>query len=101
MNAPSPAHPQTQTPGFPGVSFGRSADGMPVALVGDTAFAMAMARDDRHYLVTAWRLSRAMDEWTRADFYGEVLDEKGAGGCLQSFKEIAQRKAAADEECDN
>ncbi len=78
MNAPSPAHPQTQTPGFPGVSFGRSADGMPVALVGDTAFAMAMARDDRHYLVTAWRLSRAMDEWTRADFYGhsgELADE--------------------------
>lgn len=78
MNAPSPARPQTQTPGFPGVSFGSSADGMPVALVGDTAFAMAKARDDRHYLVTAWRLSRPMDEWIRSDFYGhsgELADE--------------------------
>ncbi|MEH6953017.1 hypothetical protein V4R08_17495 (plasmid) [Nitrobacter sp. NHB1] len=78
MNAPSPARPQTRTPGFPGVSFGRSADGMPVALVGDIAFAMARARDDRHYLVTAWRLSRPMDEWTRNHFYGhsgELADE--------------------------
>jgi hypothetical protein len=51
---------------------------MPVALVGDTAFAMARARDDRHYLVTAWRLSRPMGEWTRGDFYGhsgELADE--------------------------
>lgn len=66
----SPADSPTVTPGFPGVSFGRSADGMLVALVGDHAFAMAPARDGRHYLVTGWRVRRPMAEWTRDDFYG-------------------------------
>jgi hypothetical protein len=78
MNAPSPAPSRNETPGFPEASFGRSADDMPVALVGDTAFAMAPARDGRHYLVTAWRLSRPIAEWTRNDFYGhsgELADE--------------------------
>jgi hypothetical protein len=49
-----------------------------VALVGETAFAMAPARDGRHYLVTAWRISRPMGEWRRGDFYGhsgELADE--------------------------
>jgi len=66
------------TPGFPGVSFGRSADGMIVALVDKTAFAMAPARDGRHYLVTAWSISRPMAQWTRGDFYGhsgDIADE--------------------------
>lgn len=70
MNAPSPV------PGD--VSFGQSADGLLVALVGETAFAIARARDGRHYLVTAWRIHRPMSEWTRSDFYGhsgELADE--------------------------
>lgn len=78
MNVPPPAHSRTETPEFAGVSFGRSADDMPAALVGDTAFAMAPARDGRHYLVTAWRLPRPIAEWTRNDFYGhsgELADE--------------------------
>lgn len=70
MNASSPVRTNSDAPGSPGVSFGRSADGLLVALVGDTAFAMAPARDGRHYLVTAWRLARSMAEWTRSDFYG-------------------------------
>jgi hypothetical protein len=77
MNASSPVC-SNQIPEDPGIVFGRSADGMPVALVGDTAFAMAPARDGRNYLVTAWRLSRPMAEWTRDDFYGhsgELADE--------------------------
>lgn len=61
-------------PGFPGVSFGRSADGLRVALIGDSAFAMAPARDGRHYLVTGWRIRRPMSEWTRSDFYGHSGD---------------------------
>ncbi len=70
MNAPSllPDH----------VSFGRGADGLLVALVGETAFAMAPSRDGRHYLVTGWRIHRPMSEWTRSDFYGhsgELADE--------------------------
>ncbi|MET4213878.1 hypothetical protein [Bradyrhizobium sp. LA2.1] len=64
--------------GFPAVSFGHSADGLAVALVDETAFAMAPARDGKHYLVTAWRIPRPMNEWTRGDFYGhfgELADE--------------------------
>ena len=80
MNPSSPACVDSDAPGFPGVSFGRSADGLLVALVGDTAFAMAHARDGRHYLVTAWRISRPMGEWTRGDFYGHsgVLADEAA-----------------------
>lgn len=66
------------TPDSSGVSFGRSADDMLVALLGDLAFAMAPARDGRHYLVTGWRIRRPMVEWTRSDFYGhagELADE--------------------------
>jgi len=67
-----------ETPGSPEVTFGRSADGLCVALVGEHAFAMAPARDGRHYLVTGWRIRRPMAEWTRGDFYGhagELADE--------------------------
>jgi len=66
------------TPDSSGVSFGRNADGMLVALVGDNAFAMAPARDGRHYLASGWRIRRPMAEWTRDDFYGhggELADE--------------------------
>jgi len=55
MSAITPEARDDETPGFPGVSFGHSADGMAVALVGETAFAMACGRDRRHYLVTGWR----------------------------------------------
>lgn len=70
-------HPSTTTdpgatPGSPGVSFGRSADGMLVALVGDNAYAMAPARDGRHFLASGWRITRAIAEWTRDDFYGHA-----------------------------
>lgn len=62
-----------------GISFGRSADGMPVALVGENAYAMAPGRTGRHYLVSGWRIARPMAQWTRADFYGhagELADEE-------------------------
>ncbi len=67
-------HPNDEAPGFPGVSFGRSADGMAVALVGEHDFAMAPAGDGRHYLVTGWRIRRPMDAWQRDDFYGHDGD---------------------------
>lgn len=89
MNAPSPVPDD--------VSFGRSADGMCVALVGDTAFAMAPARDGRHYLVTAWRLWRPMGEWTRPDFYGhsgELADEAAfRARVLENAEHQRERKA--------
>ena len=58
--------------GFPEVKYGRSADGLLVALVGDTAFAMLPSRDGRRYLATGWRIRRPMPEWTRSDFYGHA-----------------------------
>ncbi len=79
MTTVTPQEQADNTPGIPGVSFGRSADGMIVALVGETAFAMAPARDGRHYLVTAWSIRRPMAEWKRSDFYGhagDIADEK-------------------------
>ncbi|WP_314962658.1 DUF7007 domain-containing protein [Bradyrhizobium cosmicum] len=86
----------SDAPGFPGVSFGRSADGLLVALVGDTAFAMAPARDGRHNLVTAWRISRPMGEWTRGDFCGHsgVLADEAAfrARVLESAEHQRERK---------
>lgn len=70
--------PTTLPPDSSGILFGRSADGMLVALIADNAFAMAPARDGRHYLAFGWRLRRRMAEWTRDDFYGhggELADE--------------------------
>lgn len=67
-----------EAPGNVGICFGRSADGYPVALVGETAFAMVPVRNGRHYLVMGWRIRRPMAEWTRSDFYGhagELADE--------------------------
>lgn len=72
--------PNTQdpTPGFPGVSFGRSTEGFPVARIGDCAFAMLPGHAGRYYLATGWKIGRPLSEWQRADFYGhsgELADE--------------------------
>jgi hypothetical protein len=70
--------PNNEAPGYPGVSFGYTADNLLAALIGEHAFAMVPTRDGRHYLVTGWRIRRPMPEWTRDDFYGhsgEVADE--------------------------
>ncbi|SEM59879.1 hypothetical protein SAMN04515666_11542 [Bosea lupini] len=53
----------------PQIEFGRSADGFPVARVGDSAFAMLSARDGRHYLAAGWRIARPLAEWRQSDFY--------------------------------
>lgn len=72
----SPENPNS--PSLPDVIFGRSAEGFPVARVGDDAFAMLSGAEDRHYLATGWRISRPLVQWTRDDFYGhagELADE--------------------------
>lgn len=74
MNSVGLPEPVEPIPGNPEVSFGHSTEGMMVALVGDTAFAMAPARDGRHYLVTAWNIRRPMAEWKRSEFYGHSGD---------------------------
>ncbi|MEO8669361.1 MAG: hypothetical protein ABI399_12650, partial [Bauldia sp.] len=68
----SPASPEALDAS--GVSFGQSADGMLVALVGENAYAMAPGRDGRHYLVSGWRIARPMAEWTGTDFFGRGGD---------------------------
>ncbi|RUV54156.1 hypothetical protein EOA85_26000 [Mesorhizobium sp. M5C.F.Ca.IN.020.29.1.1] len=75
--APANSHANSIS-GFPEVEFGRSADGLLVALVGETAFAMLPASDGRHYLATGWRIRKPFAQWTRSDFYGhcgELADE--------------------------
>ena len=57
-----------------GASFGRSADGMLVALIDEHAYAMAPSRDGRHLLVSGWRIARPMSEWNRSDFHGHGGD---------------------------
>lgn len=77
MTASASNFANDEAPGFPGVSFGRSADGMNVALVGEHAYAMVPARGGKHYLASSWRIRRPMPEWTRDDFYshhGELAD---------------------------
>jgi len=54
----------------PTVAFGTSADGFPVARVGDNAFAMLSGRGTSHFLATGWRITRPIAEWNRSDFYG-------------------------------
>ncbi|WP_413875934.1 DUF7007 domain-containing protein [Albidovulum sp.] len=79
------------------MEFGRSADDLPVARVGDTAFATAPTGDGGHYLTTGWRLSRPLAEWTRSDFYGHcglVVDEAAFRVLVQDNAEH-QREAAA------
>lgn len=89
----SPSSPAT--PEHPGASFGRSADGMQVALVGEHAYAMAPGPDGRHYLVSGWRIARPMSEWTRADFYGhagELADEAAFRAKVAEQAEHAREK---------
>jgi hypothetical protein len=74
MTIPLPSgSPVTAAP-----TFGISADGFPVARLGDNAFAMLPGRNGRHYLASGWRIRRPLAEWRRDDFYGhswELTDE--------------------------
>ncbi|KUM24433.1 hypothetical protein AU467_30350 [Mesorhizobium loti] len=93
MLSSSPSSPATSEPS--GASFGCSADGMPVALVGDHAYAMAPGRDGRHFLVSGWRIGRPMSQWTRADFYGhagELADEAAFRARIAEQAEHAREK---------
>lgn len=67
-------------PANPEIEFGRSAEGFPVARVGDSAFAMLSTLDGRHYLATGWQIARPLAEWRRSDFYGHSgeLDNEAA-----------------------
>ena len=71
-------NPVDQPCEFPEVAFGRSADGFPVARVGEIALAMLPGFSGRAYLAYGWRIGRPLVEWRRSDFYGhsgELADE--------------------------
>lgn len=86
----------------PKVCFGHSADGMLVAQVGNHAFAMAPGRDERHYLVTGWRIRKPMAQWTREDFYGHAGELAGESAFRAKVLEQAehQRDLAMLGRCD-
>lgn len=97
MSAATALTGNNQAPAYPGVSFGRSADGFAVALVGETAFAMVPARDGRHFLATGWRIRRPMAEWARSDFYGhagEIADEAAFRSHVEENARHQQQRAA-------
>ncbi|WP_108461627.1 DUF7007 domain-containing protein [Devosia naphthalenivorans] len=79
MSALAPSiETSNSTLGIPGVEFGRSADSMLVARVGDHAFTMVPARDGQHFLASGWRIDRPLEQWRRDDFYGhsgELADD--------------------------
>lgn len=102
MSAPASKVHNDETLGFPGVSFGRSSDGLLVALVGETAFAMLPTRDGRHFLATGWRIRRPMSEWTRSDFFGhsgELADEVAfRSAVLENAEHQREKRALARRE---
>lgn len=78
MNTPVLSSAEVSTSELPEVEFGRSADGLPVARVGDLVFAMVSGHDNHHFLASAWRVSRPLNDLKRSDFYshhGTVEDE--------------------------
>jgi hypothetical protein len=92
---PSSANGQNPTPA--GVTFARTAEGLLVAKVGDSAFAMLPGSDGRFFLASAWRLRGPMDEWKRSDFYshgGDLEDETAFRARVAENAEHERQRAA-------
>lgn len=70
MNAPDLQRNSSSTPDRSGVEFGESAEGFPVARIGDTVLAMIPFTDGGGFLASAWRVQRPLSELERADFFG-------------------------------
>lgn len=79
-----------EAPDLSWASFGRSSDGMFVALVGDHAYAMAPGGDGPYYLVGGWHIARPMAEWTRSDFYGHGGELAGEAAFRAKVLELAE-----------
>lgn len=68
----------TSSPEHSGVEFGVSADGFPVARIGDITLAMLPLTDCGGFLASAWRVEQPLADLTRAHFYsheGRLADE--------------------------
>ena len=98
MTAPQTADKANDpTSAAAGVLFTRTSDGLLVAKVLDNAFAMMSGTNGRFYLASAWLLSRPMEEWTRADFYGhggELADETAFRARVHENAEHQRQRAA-------
>ncbi|MGN7755554.1 DUF7007 domain-containing protein [Sinorhizobium sp. 22678] len=86
---------ELSTPDSSGVEFGRSADGLSVARIGDLVFAMVPARNGRYFLASAWRMTRPLSDLKRDDFYshhGSVANEAAFQGRMveqaEHFREL-------------
>ncbi|MGQ0566184.1 MAG: DUF7007 domain-containing protein [Gemmobacter sp.] len=79
--------------------YGRSADGLAVARIGDAAFALIPMADGRHFLGSRWRLTKPLSDWKRSDFYGhggDVADEAAFRAVVQEQAEHQDEKASLD-----
>lgn len=97
MSATVPNAASAHSDSFPITEFGRSADGLLVVRVGETAFGMIPTEDGRYFLATGWRLSRPLEQWTRSDFYchsGDVADEAAFRALVDENAGHQREKAA-------
>ncbi len=81
----------------PEVRFATNADGFPVALVGETAFAMLPGRGETHFLGLVWRTRRPVEELVRNDFYGHsgvLADEEAFRAKVLEQADHAREKRA-------
>ncbi|SEI19455.1 hypothetical protein SAMN05216228_104624 [Rhizobium tibeticum] len=81
MNGPSmtsATNPASKSPAVDDVEFGVSADGFPVARIGETLLGLISNGSDNLFLASAWRITKPLAEVRRHHFYrhdGRVADE--------------------------
>jgi hypothetical protein len=76
------------------VTFGVSADGFPVARIGDTTLAMVQTADgSAAFLASAWRLTRRLSDLKRQDFHGHDGRLDGEAEFRARVFETARHKA--------
>ena len=77
--------------------FGQSADGLTVARIGDSAYAMIPKRESGYFLGSGWRLTKPFADWKRSDFYGhggDIADETAFRAFVMEQAEHQTEKAA-------
>lgn len=92
----SPQKEQDSKPA-PEVRFATSVEGFPVALVGETAFAMLPGHGETFFLATAWRICRPLEDLVRNDFYGYngvLADEEAFRAKVREQAEHTREKRA-------
>ncbi|MHB0952758.1 MAG: DUF7007 domain-containing protein [Allorhizobium sp.] len=76
------------------VAFGVSAEGFPVARIGDTTLAMVPTADGSSgFLASAWRVSRPLSDLKRQDFFGHDRRLDGEAAFRARVFETARHKA--------